>query len=396
MKFIDLGNQVLVQRAEEGIRGISRELSRWRCHVSTAPFAGLPVAEIRTLHIVEWVRDMARKDCATVRGGKLSRGTIQRSLALVSAVFVEAITRGLVETNPCTGVRVKKPAHEASNKEKWTYFTLAEEEAIATCEGIPEADRLAILFALYTGVRQGEQFNLELVDLHVDGPNPRAVIRYGSKGLPPKSGKVRDVPLIPQAVEVSRRWLALLPTFATSNPDGLVFPTARGRRRQQGKPLGRSDVFARYLKVAGLEKHARWHDLRHGCASALIGGWWGRRWPLEMSTVEVWHYLSFVTGEGEEERFAGACVVRGADVVEAVKEAHRLGCSPGGQVLGVPIPDGHMPPERFRERLLSKADCDAAWGDCVRLGDVDDLTVPKEAVVDQAPPVRSGAPEDKR
>lgn len=295
MNFTTLANEVLAQRREDGIRGLSRELSRWRCHVSTAPFAALDVSEIRTVHIVDWVREMARKDCASVRGGKLSRGTIQRSLALVSAVFVEAITRGLVETNPCTGVRVKKRADEAANVQKWTFFTLAEEQAIANCEAIPEADRLAILFALYTGLRQGEQFNLELRDLHVDGPNPRVVVRFGSKGLPPKSGKVREVPLIPQAVEVSRRWLALLPTFATSNPDGLVFPTARGRRRQQGKPLGRSDVFGKYLKLAGIDKHARWHDLRHGCASALIGGWWGRRWPIDQVKVMLGHSSVTIT-----------------------------------------------------------------------------------------------------
>lgn len=294
--FLDLGWDVMRQRKEEGVRGISREWSRWRCHVATAPFATKDVGEIETVEIIDWTREMARKDCANTKEGKISRATIQRALSLVSAVMAEAVVRGLAKTNPCTGVKIKKRADENSIKPKWTFFTLDEERAIAACETIPEVARLPILFALYTGIRQGELCNLELVDLHVDGDSPEAFIQYGAPGhLPPKSGKTRRVPLIPQAVAVARRWLELLPTFAPSNPGGLAFPTANGKRRQQGKPLGRSGTFAAYLKLAGIEKHARWHDLRHGCASSLIGGWWGRRWPLQEVKVMLGHSSVTIT-----------------------------------------------------------------------------------------------------
>jgi len=50
-------------------------------------------------------------------------------------------------------------------------------------------------FALGTGLRAGEQFNLELVDMRVDGDHPSVIVRYGSKGKPPKNGKIRHVPL---------------------------------------------------------------------------------------------------------------------------------------------------------------------------------------------------------
>lgn len=95
---------------------------------------------------------------------------------------------------------------------------------------------------------------------------------------------------------------------------------------------------------------------------------------------ETWTYLSFVLGDGDDEHFAGGCIVRGDDVVEAVKEAHRLGCNPGGDVLGGPIPEGHLPPEKYRERLLTKAEIDECWSDCVRIGDVkDELDIPADA-----------------
>lgn len=286
MTFLDLAWEVMRQRKKDGVRGLDREWSRLRQHVATAPFANMAVEDIGGPDIRAWLRAMAEKDALGPGAPrKLSWQTINRCLSLVSAVFTEAVERELRKDNPCVGVSPKKRADESSTKAKWTYFTPEEEQAIATCEAIPEADRLAILFALYTGLRQGEQCCLELKDLLVDDANPRVVVRYGSRSrsgqrLPPKSGKVRDVPLIPRAIEVCRRWLALLDSFAPSNPEQLVFPTALGRRRQQGKPLGKHDTFGRHLKAAGLTKHARWHDLRHGAASALIAGWWGRQWPI--------------------------------------------------------------------------------------------------------------------
>jgi len=84
-----------------------------------------------------------------------------------------------------------------------------------------------------------------------------------------------------------------------------------------------------------------------------------------MNVEKPWHYISFADDTG----FLGAVVVRGSDLVDAVKEAHRLKINPGGEALGGAIPDGGVLPEHARNRLLSKADVDAIWGDGVRLGD---------------------------
>jgi len=41
-----------------------------------------------------------------------------------------------------------------------------------------------------------------------------------------------------------------------------------------------------------------------------------------------------------------------------------------------------MPAERFRDRLLTKAEIDECWDDCVRIGDVrDEYDIPDEARV---------------
>lgn len=50
--------------------------------------------------------------------------------------------------------------------------------------------------------------------------------------------------------------------------------------------------------------------------------------------MTLW-WLSFADHTG----FLGATVVEAIDVISAVKEAHRLGTNPGGDVRGVEVPE---------------------------------------------------------
>lgn len=279
LTFNEFARTTLDQRAEDGIRGISRERSRFRVHVVKAGFASMPLDQIEPRHIADWLREMGQKAPANKDGGLLSRATIHRSQALVSVVFAEAMQRGCIKTNPCAGVKLKRRAGNEALVEKWAYFTPEEQRALATCEAIPLADRLAIRFAIGTGLRQGEQFALRLEDLHVDVPVPHVVVRFGGPNAPPKSGKVRTVPLFEDGLASAREWLRELPHFAPANPHKIVFPTSTGKFRPQGKPLGRSSVWHEHLVAAGV-KRARWHDCRHSTASSLVAGWWGRPWTL--------------------------------------------------------------------------------------------------------------------
>ncbi len=268
--FAAFAAEVLDQRAEEGIRGIASERNRFEIHIDGAAFAAMQIDA------------MARKDAADTRGArKLSVDTIKRAFALVSAIFTSAVEREIIETNPCVGVKVKKRADEASTKEKWAYLTLDEQKAIASCEAIPLVDRLAIRFAIATGLRQGEQFHMELTDLHVGVENPHVFVRFGSKNLPPKNGKTRRVPLFADGLVAARAWLYELATYAPENPERLAFPSPRGGRRSVGKPLGGGGKLRRYLALVGITRRVRWHDLRHTFCSNLVSGVLGRKWTLE-------------------------------------------------------------------------------------------------------------------
>lgn len=283
LNFIDFAEKLVAERTTY-IRGVDKERNRFNLHVRTAAFAMKPIADIRPIEIGEWHRAMAEKQAQDRRAPRtLSRHTIERSSALMSVIFAEALTRGLIPSNPCLGIRLRK--RERATKEPWAYLTLDEQRAVKACRAIPEADRDAILFAFGCGLRQGEQFNLRIDDVHVDGPEPFVFVRFGSPGEAPKSGKCRRVPLFGDALDAARRQLVRVPSLP--NRYELLFPSVTGGRRSVGKPLGRGvkiagkwvDPFHIHLAAAGAKK-IRWHDLRHTCGSSLAIGYWGRVWTL--------------------------------------------------------------------------------------------------------------------
>jgi hypothetical protein len=67
-----------------------------------------------------------------------------------------------------------------------------------------------------------------------------------------------------------------------------------------------------------------------------------------------WWWLSFVDVSAAPHRFLGVAIVRATNEITAVREAHRLGCNPGGEVGTMRIPDEGVPPAGWRERLLSR------------------------------------------
>lgn len=301
LTFREFGQQIIAERAKY-IRGPAKERNRWAVHVATAAFADMPLGEIRRRHIGEWHTTMIGKRAQDRRKPRtLAKPTIERCHALVSVIFGEALRRELIESNPCVGQKLRMPKGDADTEEKWAYLSLEEQAAIKACEAIPEWDRWGMQFAWGTGLRQGEQCNLELRDVHLDGPEPHVYVRYGSPGKPPKSGKPRRVPLFGDGLEAARELVKIAGT--KPNPCGLLFPSSTGGRRSVGKPLGRSkrshdrwrDPFHLHLKAAGVDRHFRWHDLRHTCASSLVIGCWGRAWRLEEIQVLMGHSAITIT-----------------------------------------------------------------------------------------------------
>ena len=71
---------------------------------------------------------------------------------------------------------------------------------------------------------------------------------------------------------------------------------------------------------------------------------------IELGSPNGWWYLSFAT----QTDFLGGVIVQGGSVIEATKEAWRLGINPGGEVLGVEVPPEFPLPPDMTNRLLAK------------------------------------------
>lgn len=307
------GADWLDARELDGVSDIGNERGRWRTHIASHAIARRALLMLTPADIETWLVELGRKQTATPyhKPHPISSSMVAKVFGLLVQCLDAAIPKH-ISSNPAAPlakarrVTARRRAKTAT-VEPWSYLALDEQGRLLSCEAIPEAHRLILAFAMLTGLRQGEQFNLEIADVHVaPGDVPHVYVRFGSKGKLPKNGRARRVYLSPEAVEVTRRWLAVLPTWARSNREGLMFPTHGGSRCSRGKtPLhvsewrpavgkrkarvAKVDLFPGYLRAAGIARHVRHHDLRHTCASSLVAGWWGRRWTLEEVREQLGH-----------------------------------------------------------------------------------------------------------
>ena len=124
---------------------------------------------------------------------------------------------GLIDNNPFHGLHVTKLLRpdEDEDDDDLTYLTYEEQQALASCADISEPDRLAILFAIGTGLTQSEQFNLRLEDLRLTDANPHVKVRVGTDGRKLGESRQRDVHLLGQ----------VSPPLADGSSSFRLFPT---------------------------------------------------------------------------------------------------------------------------------------------------------------------------
>lgn len=268
------GSAALVRRSEQGGRSAGTEASMWRLHVLAAPLGAMALEAIRRPDLRAWIDELGRK--TGPRGLPLSAKFIRECLVLVRVVLEDACERGLIASNPARGMRTGRL--DEREEPVWTYLEPDEQVALCECEAIAEPDRLRIGFAIFGGLRRGEQWTLGIDDCSPHAPRPFLDVTRGGPGRSRKNRKRHRLYLNPTATRILARQLELVPSYCPSNPRRLVFPTPRGAMQQTG---GRFHAWWRgCLRAAGIARHVRWHDLRHTKCSALVAGMWGRRWTL--------------------------------------------------------------------------------------------------------------------
>ena len=294
------GERWLDRRERKGNRAIMSDRSRWAKHIATAFFASWPLTQIARRDVKRWLVDLEERQ-GTRTHKPIGWQTRKHAFNLLRRAFRDAVDDELIAENPCRDIEYERPSDE-SGENGWTYLTPEEQERLlaAASPTIVRRELLLAAVALGTGLRQGEQWCLELRDLHLEDASPWLYVRWGSPGKPPKNGRARRVPLFGVALEAVIEWVDGLAAYAPKNPLGLVFPTPRGARRQTSKTPPSWPAILRASKLFPEARHdgrrLRWHDLRHSCASALVAGWWGRAWTL-IEVRDVLGHRSVTTTE---------------------------------------------------------------------------------------------------
>jgi len=294
------GRRWLSLRASEGVRSIKDDRNRWRTHVLSEPWAREPLATITVVTAREWLAVLSTKLTSTPKWKirrLLAPSTIRNVLNLVRCCFETACELGIRADNPFRLLKLSR-SRAAKTKRVFRVLRPAEQEIART---IPPPSETPILdVALYTCIRQGEQWSLRLEDVDLSESDPHLVIRFGGvkatrpetgtyveiDGLffvPTKGGRPRKVPLFDRGLDAMRVWMARLATYAPDNPHRLAFPLANGSPRRKG--------YAPYWfrKVVATLGRMRWHDWRHSGATSLLAGWWGVRWRKEELQLFLGH-----------------------------------------------------------------------------------------------------------
>lgn len=294
--------------ASREARGVDKERSVWQRHV--LPHLGdHALHEVTRTRVAAWLDRLRATPATTSRAGAgrgqrapagrmLSALTIRHALRLLRAALAAAVEAGKARENAAR--EVKPPKARAVIDEPWTFLSAEEVQAVETCDTIPAAERAVYIVAIYTGLRLGELWGLRWDDVTLDGDRPEITVRRSHAGAT-KSGKIRRVPLLPQA-------RAALDGIA-GRRDAWVFPGEHGQRRRDDdarwSPGWRMVTRASgevervqingYRQRAGITRRVRFHDLRHTCASHLLMGTWGVRLPIEEVAAWLGHSSTAVT-----------------------------------------------------------------------------------------------------
>lgn len=236
-------------------------------------------------------------------------------------VFDMAVADGEVVANPMAAIKTSRSAR-AVEKRRHAFSVPELRLMLVKAASMPLPVAARMWWRMLTGMRQGEILGAVLEDLHVDTPYPFYMLRWsmsevrrlhGCGRLPdgswacgrkrggycpqavwdvpsgfdmrplsgrlvlkaPKSGKPREVPLLPQLVLMLRSYLAY--TSGWPNPYGLLF------RREDGSAIPPDEDnadFSRLLVSCGMDPEERTgHETRYSAVTLL------RRLGVDTKTV---------------------------------------------------------------------------------------------------------------
>ena len=171
---------------ERGIRAST--LSEYRNVVGAhivPRFGDLPVSAVTRRDVEAWQAELLTR-------GRISRRTVNKILTMLHGVFERARRVWDLPSNPVADV-VRKPERYSNDLD----FYSADEVMELVRAAASEQDAAIFLMAAFTGLRRGELIALRWRDVlfEPEAIRVRASYSYGAL-TPPKSGRVRAVPMV--------------------------------------------------------------------------------------------------------------------------------------------------------------------------------------------------------
>ena len=203
------------------------------------------LSEVRTIQVESWLRGLplAKSSCAKIRN-------------LFSVLFNHACRHELFDRNPIRLVR-----QGAKRRTAPSVLTPAEIKSLLTGLGLRE--RVLVLLAASTGLRQSELFGVKWSDIDFAQHTMNVVrsIVYGVEGPCKTESSQKPVPVHPTVLEELGKWREL----CRYNKSGdWVFASRRHRGR---KPIWGQAILRKYIRPAaqkvGIRKQFGWHTFRH-------------------------------------------------------------------------------------------------------------------------------------
>lgn len=228
------------------------------------------------VHVPAWLMDMRIGRVTAVdmqrvlNGVEGAPGTRRRVRIVLCSFFTWCVEHRVLPSSPMDGTKLPRGGSEGMDMHPFTWAELA--QVVERMRGHSPTLADAVWFLGVTGLRWGELRVLRVRDVEEE-PMLRLVVRASrSEGMAekgPKSGRMRYVPVPPQAQEVLRRHID------GKDDDALAFTTARGHM------LHKSNL-RRGVHWDELARGRRLHDLRHTAATEWL------RHGVDVETVRVW------------------------------------------------------------------------------------------------------------
>lgn len=242
-----------------------------RKHISPA-LGRVKLASLTPAHVRSLYGEKARSG--------LAAATVKKMHVVLHKALGGAVSDALIPRNAADGVkppRVSAPGEEIK--------PLDSEECAALLEA-SHGERLEALYvlAVHCGLREGELLALRWEDADLEAAKPAVLVRRTLTrgedgrgwvvGASTKSGKGRRVRLTRRAVAALKdhRKYQLEERMRLAGlwqEKGLIFPNETGSLLNPSNLRNRS--FKRIKARSGVREDLRFHDLRHTCATLLLG-----------------------------------------------------------------------------------------------------------------------------